>query len=455
MIGKSDTRAMLLEESPWALVFKLSIPAIIGMLVIGLYNFMDGVYVGQMIGENAMAAVSISYPFTLANTGLSTLLGVGSASVLSRAIGKNDKKVISKIMGNLISLVFIFSIIITVVGIVFTRQILEFSGASGEILDLSVRYLRIIFLGSLFVNFAQSSNMIMRGEGLLKKSMLFSGGSAVLNIIFDPILIFILKPYDMGIEGAAVATVISQIFFAVVSFIYFKKESKTVGINKIRIEKSLFVPIFSVGVSAMLMQVMMLIQQTALYNLAAKFGGDEWQIILGATYRIVSFICIPLWGLSQGFQPAVGTNYGAKKYTRVKELTKVFSIVGTLLAFVFYIPIIFMPKEILSLFIQDVSIIEQGVDAFRLFFGAFFVLGVWIVVLTLMQAIGRASKASVLVILRQIAIYIPAAMILPYIGDLGVVGVFVSPLVTDFVVFVIAIFMAIVEFKKMGELPLE
>lgn len=202
MAQKTDTRTKLLTASPFQLMLSLSIPAIIGMVVVGLYSFMDRVFVGQLIDEIAMGAVSVAYPFTLVNTGVSTLIGMGSASVLSRAVGKKDQNTVDKIMGNLIALNLILGIIITVVGMVFTRPILMLSGAEGEILNNAERYLRIIYAGSLFVNFAQSANMIMRGEGLLKQAMLFSGGSAVLNIILDPVFISALKPQGMGIEGA-------------------------------------------------------------------------------------------------------------------------------------------------------------------------------------------------------------------------------------------------------------
>lgn len=452
MTNKNDTRSMLLHDSPQRLVLKLSVPAIIGMVVVGLYNFMDGVYVGQMVGDSAMAAVSVSYPFTLANSGISTLIGIGSASILSRAIGKRDQYTIDKIMGNLIAMVLIFSLIIMVIGMIFTKQILMLSGASGEILELAVQYLRIIFAGSLFVNFAQSSNMIMRGEGLLKQAMFFSAGSAIMNIILDPIFILLLKRYGMGIDGAAYATLVSQIAYAMASLWYFKIKSKNVRINTIRIEKTLFSEIIGVGFSAMLMQVMMLVQQTALYNLAAQHGGDTWQIILGATYRVVSFAFIPLWGLSQGYQPAVGTNYGAKQYDRVKHITKVFAITATFLALIFYLPIMLVPKKILSMFITTSSVVELGVGDFRLFFLSYVLLGIWIVVLTLMQSLGRATKASVLVILRQIAIYIPAAIIMPHIAGFGVHGVFAAPLITDVTVFIVAVGMMINEFKQMDAL---
>ncbi len=177
MSDKNDTRAMLLTAGLWKLVLSLSVPAIIGMVVVGLYNLMDAVFVGQMVGSNAMTAVSVAYPFTLVNTGVATLIGAGSASILSRAIGKKDQSTVDRIMGNLIAWNLIFSIAITVIGMIFTGQILRLSGAEGEILDIATRYLRIIFAGSTFVNFAQSANMIMRGEGRLKRAMLISGGT--------------------------------------------------------------------------------------------------------------------------------------------------------------------------------------------------------------------------------------------------------------------------------------
>lgn len=221
-----DNRKQILTKSPVKLMFKLCTPAIIGMVVIGLYSFMDGVYAGQLIGKNAMAAISISYPITFLNTGIATLIGVGSASVLSRAIGNKNQKIINSIMGNLIGWILILSTIIMIVGIVFTKQLLQISGASGEILNLGIRYLRIIFLGSIFVNFAQSANMVMRGEGLMKKAMLIMGFGAILNIILDPILIILFK--ERAIEGAAVATVISQIIQAAITMHYFKDRKSVV-----------------------------------------------------------------------------------------------------------------------------------------------------------------------------------------------------------------------------------
>ena len=213
----SDSRTKLLTENPIPLMISLCVPAVIGMLVVGLYSFMDGVFVGQMVSTAAVGAVSVSYPFTLINNGLAIMVGVGSASVLSRAIGKKDQNTVDKIMGNLIMMIAVCSLVITVIGTVFTRPILLLSGASGEKLELAVKYLRIVYVGSMFVNFSQSANMVMRGEGLLKRAMIIMGIGAVLNIILDPIMIQFLSPYEMGIEAAAYATVISQFVQAAIT----------------------------------------------------------------------------------------------------------------------------------------------------------------------------------------------------------------------------------------------
>ena len=197
----------------------------------------------------------------------------------------------------------------------------------------------IIFAGSLFVNFAQSANMIMRGEGILKKAMLITGTGAVLNIILDPIMITAMSAQGKGIEGAAYATVVSQIVTAAITLWYFLTKSKVVRIHRVRLESSLISEILGVGFSAMLMQVMTMVQQTTLYHVAARHGGDTWQIILGAALSIQSFTMIPLWGAGQGFQPAAGTNYGAKQYDRVKQVTRAFMVGVTVLSLIFYIPI--------------------------------------------------------------------------------------------------------------------
>lgn len=443
-----DTRTKLLTQNPVSLMFELSIPAILGMVVVGLYNFMDSVFVGQMVGSVQMGAISVSYPFTLINGGTAAMLGVGSASVLSRAIGKKDEATIGKIMGNLVAMVILLSAIITVVGMVFTRPILNLAGASGDILNYAEKYLRIVYAGSLFVNFFQSANMVIRGEGQLKKAMLIIGSGAVLNIILDPIFITLLNPVGRGMEGAAYATVLSQIIQALITVWYFKKKSQHVKIGCIRIEKSLLPQILAVGVSALLMQVLTLVQQTVIYRVASNYGGETSQILLGAALRVWNFAFVPLWGISQGFQPAAGTNYGAKDYNRVKKLTGVFVASATILSLLFYIPVELFPANVLSLFITTPGVAASGATNFRIMFSTYILQGSFLIAVTLFQSLGKANKATWLVLFRQIILFIPLAVILPMIGGMGIRGVWLAIALTDAILVVITISMMLAEFRK-------
>lgn len=449
MSTESNTRNKLLTESPKKLMLSLSIPGILGMVVVGLYNMMDSIFIGQMVGAVQMGAVSVSYPFTLINAGSAAMLGVGSASVLSRAIGKKDEATVKKIMGNLIAAILLISVVYTVVGMVFTRQLLTLAGASGDILNYAENYLRIIFAGSLFVNFFQSANMVIRGKGQLKKAMLIIASGAILNIILDPIFIMLLKPYGLGIEAAAYATILSQFIQAVITLWYFKSKSNYVKIGRIRIDGTILPSVLSVGVSALLMQVLTLVQQMVIYRVASEYGGETSQILLGAALRVWNFAFVPLWGMSQGFQPAAGTNFGAKQYDRVKKLTYMFVSGATILSLIFYIPVELFPEQILSLFITTPGVASMGATNFRIMFSTYILQGSFIIAVTLFQSLGKANKATWLVLFRQIILFIPLAVVLPMIAGLGITGVWLAIALTDAILVIITLSMMFKEFRKM------
>ncbi len=428
------------------LMFKLSLPAIVGMFVIGLYSFVDAIFVGQWVNEVAVGAISVAYPITLLNNGIAVLVGIGSASVLSRAIGADDKETVDKIMGNLLILVFLFSLLTTVLGYFFTRQLLSFSKVEGEMLIYAIKYLKIIFIGSFFVNFAQAANMVMRGEGKMMMAMIFMAIGAILNIVLDPIFIKVL---GFGIEGAAIATVIAQVVQFAITLVYFLKFSEKVRFKKIRLEKSILSGVLSVGVSAMLMQVLSLVQQTVLYSRLMVYGGDEKVILMGALMRYMMLAFIPVWGISQGFQPLAGTNYGAEKFDRVKKATKIFGLGALVLALIFWVPFILFTDGILSWFIKDnISIITNGVFEARIAFLLFPLAGPLIIFVTLFQSIGDAKKAGSLIMLRQVILFVPLAYILPNILGLNSLGVFSSFALTDLIVFLLATLSIIKIFKN-------
>lgn len=449
MAEKNDRKNFLLTASSGRLMVSLSLPAIVGMVVIGLYTFVDAIYAGQLISTDAMGAVSIAYPFTFINSGIACLIGMGSASVLSRAIGAGKQNVIDGVMGNLIAMNLILSIAVTVLGIVLARPLLMLTGAEGEMLDLAATYLRVIFCGSLFVNFAQSSNMVMRGEGDMVRAMLIMGGGAILNMILSPVFILALRDSGLGLVGAAVATVLSQFVQAAIMLWWFVKKEKVARIHRVKLNGDILPEVAKVGVSAMLMQVLTLVQQAVIYRAAAYWGGAEWQIIFGAALRIQAFSFIPLWGMSNGLQPAVGTNFGAEKYGRVRRIMASFCLGATVLCFVFWIPAMTMPDALLSWFITDPALVAMGVDSFRLFFAPFFLYGIMIMAITFLQSIGQGGKAAVLTMARPLVLFVPMVLMVPVFTGTGILGVWIACVLTDVLVLVVAIGMVMMSLKKM------
>ena len=442
---KQDMKTQLLTKSPKELLFKLAIPGIIGMLVIGLYPFMDGIFAGRLIGDYAMSAISVSMSLTIINGGISALIGVGSASIVSRAIGKGDKETIDKIFGNFCYWVILFSAIITIVGLIFAPHFLDMVGAKGNIKELGVRYLRIVFFGSLFVNFAQAGNMTMRGEGALKQSMMIMGTGAILNIILDPILMKLMGEY--AIEGAAIATVLSQIVQALLTFHYFSKKSSFVKIHKVKKYKAIYREMFSIGSSAMMMQILFAVQQTFLFKQAFVYGGDNWGILMSATMRLYMFSFIPLWGMSQGLQPVIGANFGAKQYGRVKDTMKIFMYGATILAAASWIPSMFCSDTLLSLFSVRHEIIEAGVKNFKMFYSTFILYGIMIMTLTFFQSIGDGKKAGIIVLLRQLVLFVPAILLLPQL--FGASAVWWAEPIVDFTMIIAGLFLMLNVMRKM------
>ena len=442
---KQDIKTQLLTKSPKDLLFKLAIPGIVGMVVIGLYPFMDGIFAGWLIADYAMSAISVSMSLTIINGGISALIGVGSASILSRAIGKGDKETINKIFGNFCYWVIFFSVIITVLGLVFAPNFLDLVGAKGNIKELGVRYLRVVFFGSIFVNFAQAGNMTMRGEGALRQSMIIMGIGAILNIILDPIFMKLMGEY--AIEGAAIATVLSQIIQAILTFHYFSKKSAFVSIHKIKKSKVIYSEMFSIGSSAMMMQILFAVQQTFLFKQAFTYGGDDWGILMSATMRLYMFSFIPLWGMSQGLQPVIGANFGAKQYQRVKDTMKIFIYGATILAAISWIPSMFFSEKLMSLFSVRSKIIEAGIINFKMFYSTFILYGIMIMTLTFFQSIGDGKKARIIVMFRQLILFVPAILILP--KTFGKSAVWWAEPVVDFTMIIIGLIMQQTRISKM------
>jgi len=439
----TDKREHLISGNMFKLMLELSIPGIIGMFVISLYSFVDAIFVGRYVSSVALGAVSLAYTFTLINNGIAVLVGIGSASVLSRAVGRSDQETVDSIMGNVLLLTLLFSLGTMTIGLIFAPQLLILIGAEGEMLRLGVSYLRIVYIGSVFVNFGQAANMVMRGEGRMGLAMLLMGISAVLNIILDAVFVIVLKK---GLKGAAIATVISQVVLAICNFCYFAFFSKNVKFKHFKLQKSIVKETLSIGFSAMLMQVFALLQQAVMYSTLKRYGGEDQVILMGAFFRYMMLSFIPLWGISQGYQPFAGTNFGAQKLDRVKKGTFLFYGFGLFLSLIFWLAFLMMPEQVLGLFLKNKELVSLGRTNAMLAISLFPLSAIMIINLTLFQALGKAKYAGLLVIARQFLLYIPAVLILPVF--FGTRGIWISSPIVDTLVTVLSAFIVIKLFKK-------
>lgn len=440
-----DKREELITGNIFHLMLKLGIPGIIGMLIISLYSFVDAVFVGRYAenGSLALGAISTAYTFTLINNGIAVLIGIGSASVLSRAIGRKDQKTVDAIMDNVFVLSVLLSFITTVLGVVLAPHLLTLIKVEGEMHTLATKYLRLVFLSSIFVNFGQASNMVVRGEGKLTIAMVIMSLGAILNIILDAIFVIVLK---QGLQGAAIATIISQVIFGVVSFLYILLCNKTVTFHKFTLEKSIVKETFSIGVTAMLMQILSLIQQAVMYSTLKKYGGEDEVILMGGFFRYLMLSFIPLWGLSQGFQPFIGTNFGAGLFDRVKKGTFWFYGFGILLATIAWGVFMLFPQGVLSLFIREKALVAKGAFNALVAFSIYPLVPMLILNITLFQSLGKAKGAGILTIGRQFLFFVPLCIILSMF--IGARGVWFAMPITDGFTFLLSLVLVIDVFNK-------
>ncbi len=434
--NKTQEREQLLSLSMGKLFKRLAIPGIIGMVVIGLYNLMDAVFVGQLIGKEAVGAVALVFSVVAFNQGILLLVGSGSMSMLSIALGKKDHETIDKLLGNMIVSIFIMSGIYSVFVYYNTEWIVSFIGGAGLIAELATRYLRIISIGMIFAALGPAMNFLIRGEGKMKAAMYFAGGASLLNIILNPIFI---STFGMGIEGAAIATITSQIIYIITQFIFFGKGKSVIALQKVKLklEKSLLPNIFKVGSAQLIMMTMATIQQIILFRSLQHYGGGEHVVIMGASYRTFMFAYIALWGIAQGMQPAIGVNYGAGKMQRVKKIFISFTLYGLIVSSALWIVFMIVPGVILGTFITDPIVVKNGIPLFRILNIIFFGYIYFSTSINLYIGLGKGKEAGILATARQIAFFIPLVLILPRM--LGAIGVWIALPLADLFTMCVAI----------------
>jgi len=435
------------NENISKLLFKFSIPAIVGMLVNALYNVVDRIFVGNSAGSLAIAGITVAYPIVLVILACALLIGIGSASLISIKLGEGKEEEAKLIMGNAFVLLTIMSIIITAGSIFFLEPLLKLFGASEAVLPYAKEYTRIILLGSFFFLIGIGMNSLIRAEGSPRIAMYTMMIGAFTNIVLDYLFIIV---FGWGIRGAAIATVIAKGTSATWVMYYFVSGNSALKLElkNLSLKFDIVTKIVMIGSAPFLLQL-----ATSFFNLIMNkslttYGGDIALSGMGVMMSIMTLILMPIYGITQGMQPIIGYNYGAKKYDRVKDALKKGIIAATAVCTLGFIAIRLVPTQMVSLFNQEQDLVAFGVRALKIYMALLPLIGFQTVGSNYFQFIGKPKQAAFLSLSRQVIFLIPALLILPKFLDLN--GVLLSGPVADFSAFIITGVWLIIEAKKLN-----
>ncbi|MBD2309007.1 MATE family efflux transporter [Chroococcidiopsis sp. FACHB-1243] len=430
------------------LMLKLTIPGILGMLLIGMNTFLDALFAGQLIGETALAAISLALPLTSIVIGCAHLVGVGCASVLSRAIGSEDAKTKSKIFGTLTIMSLIIGLLLTFLGHFWSEELIVFMGGNGEVATLGAAYFKDYTLGSVFYILAVASSQLIKSEGKIRLAMIFAGLFVVIDAILNPIFI---SAFNLGLRGVALSTVVSMLIYSILNIAYFLSNKSSIPVNsrKITLAIDLLPAILSVGISALLMEVISLVEQSVIFKSIAHYGTAHDIAVAGATLRVFALATIPIEGFVQALQPAIGMNYGAKKYHRLKKVYFTFGVGGTLFLGLIWLPLQLFPATFLSILLPSVNFSAADLFNFQIINALLLILPLGFCSVTFFQSIGNGKLAGILILSKSLFFLIPLVLILS--RYLGVRGVYYGMLLTDFLTVSIALSITWIEFKKLSD----
>ncbi|MDW7670413.1 MAG: MATE family efflux transporter [Bacillota bacterium] len=448
-----DRSQQLEHEKIPRLLLRLSLPATIAMIVNALYNIVDSIFIGRGVGYLGIGGLTVAFPVQMAIMALAQMIGIGAASAFSRNWGAKNHEKANHVAGNSYLMVGVLGILICITGLVFMNPILRVFGATDVLMPYSRDYLQVILIGSLYFPFVMSANNLIRAEGNARVAMFAMLLGTIVNIGLDYLFIF---PLQMGIRGAALATIISQFLFLVYVLFYFHSEHSAIKVKWHHLKPDWMIQreILTVGSSSFGRQVAGSAMAIVLNNSLAFYGGEMALAVFGIVNRVIMFLFMPMFGMVQGMQPIAGYNYGAQRMDRVKEVVKIAIIGTTLFATVSTLFGELFPGIIIRLFNDDPELIKNGILALRIVIAMIPVVGVQIIGAALFQAVGKALPALVLTLSRQILFLIPLVLILPRIGDLGLLGIWISFPIADFLSTVFTSFWMRKEMKLMErEMP--
>lgn len=417
------------EEKIGSLLIRFSIPIILGFFISELYNMVDTVFIGNYVGPKGIGALVMVFPIQRIIFALSLMIATGASTTFSRELGSENKEEAINIVNNGISIILALMSIVVLIVHLLKEKILAFLGASPEIMAYGMDYLSFIIFGSIFLSLTVYISSIMMSLGYNKISILSNGIGAVINIVMDYILVV---GFGMGVKGAAIATVVSQIIgfsFALYKFLQMTKVNKI----KLRLEldKKVLLPLLMLGLSTFVVEAEDGILMAVLNNLLASSVGDNGIIVLGVVSKLYMFLFITMLGIASAMQPIAAYNMGAGNYTRLKTVMKKTTIYAMTTSVILWgIALIFAP-QLISIFIKDSSLIIESTKSFRIMIAFFPLISIYYVSIYYFQAMGKAKTSLLLCILRQLIIMIPLSLVLVKWFNMGAMGVWLSYPIAD------------------------
>ncbi len=439
--------SLLGKEKISKLLLKLSIPSTIAMFVNGLYNVVDTIFIGRGVGSDAIAAVTVAFPIQIIMLAFSLTIGVGAASAISRNLGSGRVDRAIRFASVAMVMSMIIALLMAIFGTIFIDFLLRLFGATDSIIVYSKEYISVILLSSVFYVFSVSGNNIVRAIGKANVSMVAMLVGVGLNIILDPIFIFIFK---LGIKGAAYATVISMVMSALIVmwYIVFRSDVFEFKLKYFNLEAEYVREIVSVGLPTLIRNISGSFVAMFVNNALVKYGGVTAISTYGIIHRIVMFTDMPMFGVVQGLQPIIGFNYGAKKFERVNESVKLAIKTLVIYASIVTVFILIFSRNLFYIFTSNEEVVNLGVNAIKIIYIGVPLVGVSIITAVFYQSLGYVKESLFLSLLRQVFILMPLVLVLPNLFNLNLIGVIIAFPLSDIISLIISGFMIKSQMKK-------
>ena len=439
-----------LEKEPIGkLLFKLSIPTVIAQLINMLYNVVDRIFIGHMdeIGDLALTGVGVCLPLIMIVSAFAALISSGGAPRASIFMGKKDNETAEKILGNCLTLQIIISIVLTTVLILFNRPLLMMFGASEDTIGYACDYMNIYAIGTIFVQLTLGMNAYITAQGYSKIAMFTVIIGAACNIVLDPILIY---GFDMGVKGAALATIISQAISStfVIGFLLSNKSILKIKIKNLNLNLKIILPCIALGLAPFIMQASESIIIVCFNSSLQKYGGDIAVGAMTILSSVMQFAMLPLQGLAQGSQPITSYNFGARNTERVKQTFKLLLIVSVTYSTLLYLFIMIFPNGFASMFTDKKELIDYSSKMLKIYCAVLFMFGIQIACQMTFVSIGNAVSSIIVAVVRKFVLLLPLIYIMPCIISQKDLAVFSAEPVADFLAVTFTSILFIFQFRN-------